>query len=254
MLRAAGIGAAAATALALASVAYGGPAATDSNGNVSVVDIGLSPPVASSRRAPVGAEVTFHEFFGNRDGQPLPRVTRTVIEVPPGTRDNGRLFAKCPLPKTPEELGSKRCKRAARVGSGTVEADARPTIEEPLAGTLTVYNGGLRNGHPTLIMLADVRVGSGKASGELDFEVRGSKLTSLDPPEGTPQGLFTITKVDVLLGKTIRRRSGGKRVRVSLFETPRTCRHGTWRSRSTQTFEGGGHLTAVDTAPCVPAR
>src|SRR3954470_17737599 len=243
MLKLASIGAAAASAVALVSVAHAGPAATDSNGNVSVVDIALTPPVASSRRTPVGAEVSFHEFFGNRNGHPLPRVTRTVIEVPAGTRNNGRLFAKCPLPKTPEQLGSKRCKRAARVGSGTIEADARPTIEEPLVGELTVYNGALHNGNPTLVMLADVTVGNGKASGELDFEMRGSKLTSLDPPKGTPQGLFTITKVDVALAKTIHVRRGGKRVRVSLFETPRTCRRGTWRSSSTQIFEGSGHLT-----------
>jgi hypothetical protein len=253
MLKLASIGAAAAAAAVLVSAAHAGPAATDSNGNVSVVDIGLSPPLAGTRAKPVGAKVTFQEFFGNRNGQPLPRVTRTVIEVPKGTRNNGRLFAKCPLPRTPEELGSKRCKRAARIGSGTVEADARPTIEEPLVGDLTVYNGGLRHGNPTLVLLADVKLGTGKVSGELDFEMRGTKLTSIDPPKGTPQGLFTITKVDVVLGKTVRLRRGGKRVRVSLFETPTVCRRGTWRSSSTQTFEGGGHLTAHDTAPCVAA-
>jgi hypothetical protein len=248
------MGAAAASAVALVSVARAGPAATDPNGNVSVVDIALSPPVASSRTAPVGATVSFHEFFGNRNGARLPRVTRTTIKLPAGTRENGRLFPKCALPKTPGELGSKRCTRASRMGTGTVEADARPTIEQPLAGQLVAYNGELRRGNPTLILLAEVTVGNSKVTGELDFEVRGSKLVSLDPPKGTPQGLFTITKVDTVLGRAIGVRRGGHRVRVSLFETPRTCGHGTWRSSSTQTFEGGGSLTAFDTAPCLSAR
>ena len=254
MLKLASTGAATALAVVLVSVAHAGPAATDSKGNVSVIDIALSPPVASTRGAPVGATLTFHEFFGNRKGAQPPRVTRTTIRLPQDTRYNGRLFPKCPLPRTPGELGSRRCSRASRVGSGTVEADARPTIEQPLAGKIVVYNGELRKGNPTLILLAEVAVGNGKAMGELDFEVRGSTLISLEPPKGTPMGLFTITKVSAVAGKTIDARRNGRRVRVSLIETPHTCRHGTWRSSETQSFEGGGSLTAYDTAPCLSGR
>jgi hypothetical protein len=238
----------------LISIAHAGPASTDSDGNVSVVDVALSPPVASSRRAPVGATLTFQEFFGNRKGAPLPRVTKTSLEFPAGTRNNGRLFAKCDLPDTPTELGKKRCSRASRIGTGTVEADARPTIEEPLSGKIVAYNGELRRGNPTVILLADVQVGGGKVTGELDFEMRGSTLVSLAPPEGTPEGLFVITGVDLSVGKTIRVRSGGRRVSASLITTPRTCRKGIWRTRATQTFEGGATLTAFDTSPCLPAR
>jgi hypothetical protein len=99
-----------------------------------------------------------------------------------------------------------------------------------------------------------VTVGNGKVNGELDFELRGSTLTSIEPPKGTPQGLFTITKVNAVLRRTTFVRRRGRRVRISLFETPRTCLHGTWRSSSIQTFEGGGSLTAFDTTPCVAAR
>src|SRR3954467_3756466 len=94
-------GAVAAVAVALVSSAHAGPAATDRNGNVSVLDVALSPPVASSRRAPVGATLTFNEFFGNRNGARPPTVTKTAITLPADTRGNGRLFPKCPLPKTP---------------------------------------------------------------------------------------------------------------------------------------------------------
>jgi hypothetical protein len=218
-----------------------------------VVDVALSPPIASSPGAPVGATLTFQEFFGNRNGAQLPRVTRTALEFPAGTRNNGRLFAKCDIPDSSAEVGKKRCSRASRIGSGSVEADARPSIEQPLAGKLVAYNGELHRGNPTVILLADVTVGGGVVTGELDFEMRGSTLISLAPPEGTPEGLFTITKVDLSVGKTIRVRRGGRRVRVSLINTPRTCRQGTWRTRATQTFEGGGTLTAFDTSPCVPA-
>jgi hypothetical protein len=219
-----------------------------------VVDVALSPPLASSRRAPVGATLSFQEFFGNRRGARLPRVTRTTLRLPAGTRNNGRLFPKCDIPDTPAEFGKKRCSRASRIGSGTVEVDARPTIEDPLAGTLVAYNGELSRGKPTVVLLADVTLGTGKAAGELDFQVDGSTLTSLTPPKGTPEGLFVITKVDLTVAGTTRVRRGGRRVRVDLIETPLTCNHGTWRSSSTQAFEGGGSLTALDSSPCLPAR
>lgn len=247
------LGSAAVLAAGLAAGAHAGPAATDSNGNVSVVDVELSPPVASTPARPVGATLTYHEFFGNRNGAVLPRVTKTTIKLPPGTRSNARLFRTCDLPDTPEEVGKSRCINASRVGSGTVEVDARPALAEPLGGKLAVYNGEPRGGKPTLILLATVVVGGNKVTGELDFATRGSTLVSLPPPEGTPQGLFVITKVDAAIRATTIARRGGRRTRVSFIETPRVCRRGTWRSSSTQAFEGGGSLTAFDTAPCSPA-
>jgi len=245
---------AAVLAAGLAAGAHAGPAATDPNGNVSVVDVALSPPVASTPARPVGATLTFHEFFGNRNGAVLPRVTTTTIRLPPGTRSNARLFRTCDLPDTPEAFGKSRCSNASRVGSGTVEVDARPAIAEPLGGKLAAYNGEPRGGKPTLILLATVVVGGNEVTGELDFAVRGSTLVSLPPPEGTPRGLFVITKVDTTIRATTIVRRGGRRTRVSFIETPRICRRGTWRSTSTQVFEGGGSLTAFDTAPCSPAR
>jgi hypothetical protein len=242
---------AAVSAAGLAAGAHAGPAATDSNGNVSVVDVELSPPVASTPARPVGATLTFHEFFGNRNGAVLPRVTKTTIKLPPGTRTNARLFRTCDLPDTPEEVGKSRCINASRVGSGTVEVDARPALAEPLGGKLVAYNGEPRGGKP--ILLANVVVGGNKVTGELDFATRGSTLVSLPPPEGTPQGLFVITKVDAAIRATTIARRGGRRTQVSFVETPRVCRRGTWRSSSTQAFEGGGSLTAFDTAPCSPA-
>ena len=248
------LGSAAVLGAGLAAGAHAGPAATDPNGNVSVVDVELSPPVASTPARPVGATLTFHEFFGNRNGAVLPRVTKTTIKLPPGTRSNARLFRTCDLPDTPEEVEKRRCINASRVGSGTVEVDARPTLAEPLAGKLAAYNGEPRGGRPTLILLATVVVGGSAVRGELDFQMRGSTLVSLPPPEGTPEGLFVITKVDAVIRATTIVRRGGRRVRVSFIETPRVCRRGTWRSSSTQAFEGGGSLTAFDTAPCLPAR
>jgi hypothetical protein len=248
------LGAATALVAGLAGGAHAGPAATDSDGNVSIVDIALSPPVASSPTRPVGATLTFHEFFGNRKGSLLPRVSKTTIRLPPGTRTNGRLFPKCDLPDNPDEVGRRRCTKRSRIGSGTLEVDARPTLEQPLGGKLAAYNGELRDGRPTLILLATVVVGGSPVRGELDFQVRGSTLVSLPLPAGTPQGLFVITKVNAAIRATTVVRRSGRRVRVNLIETPRICRRGTWRSSSTQAFEGGGSLTAFDTAACSPAR
>jgi hypothetical protein len=248
------LGAATASAAALAAGAHAGPAATDSEGNVSIVDIALSPPVASSLGRPVGATLTFHEFFGNRNGSLLPHVIKTTIRLPRGTRTNGRLFPKCDLPDNPDEVGKRRCSKRSRVGSGTLEVDARPALAQPLGGKLAAYNGELRDGRPTLILLATVVVGDSAVNGELDFQVRGSTLVSLPLPEGTPEGLFEITKVNAAIRASRVARRSGRRVRVNFVETPRICRRGTWRSSSTQAFEGGGSLTAFDTAACSPAR
>jgi hypothetical protein len=142
------LGSAAVLAAGLAAEAHAGPAATDSNGNVSVVEVELSPPVASTPARPVGATLTYHEFFGNRNGAVLPRVTKTTIKLPPGTRSNARLFRTCDLPDTPEEVGKSRCINASRVGSGTVEVDARPALAEPLGGKLAATTASLGAASP----------------------------------------------------------------------------------------------------------
>src|SRR4051812_31485239 len=215
---------------ALAAGADAGPATTDSQGNVSTIDVGIAPPVSGRRPA----RVTFQEFFGNRNGTKPPRALKTTITLTAGLRSNARLFAKCPLPATSSDVGKKRCKPSARVGGGTVEVDARPAVADPLPGTITAYNGTFRAGKPTLILLADVVVGGSTVTGELDFEFTGSKLTSLDAPQGTTPAPFTVTKVEMTVGRTIRVRRGGRRVRVSLLQTPPRCRGGLWHSSELQ--------------------
>jgi hypothetical protein len=128
------------------------------------------------------------------------------------------------------------------VGEGTFEADARPTLDEPVTGSFQIYNGERRRGRTTLIFLAEAEVGRATVRSEVDYRYVGSTLRTIPPPEGTPTGLFTLTKVSLKLGGKFR----GK----SYVRTPRGCA-GAWRFRETSFFEGGGSITARDAAPCV---
>ena len=131
------LGAVAAVGAGLAAGAHAGPAATDTDGNVSVLDVALSPPVAGSRANPVGATLTFHEFFGNRKGAVLPRVTKTTIRLPPGTaqqrpplpevrpaRPARRGWKEALRPGLPDRLGHGGGRRPAG-GRGATRGEAR---------------------------------------------------------------------------------------------------------------------------------
>jgi hypothetical protein len=139
-------------------------------------------------------------------------------------------------------VGVDRCKDSARVGRGTFEADPRPTLAERVSGKFVIYNGERRQGRTTLIFLAEAQVGGNAVKSEIDFEYVGSTLRSLQPPEGTPEGLFSLTKTDA----TIRARHRGK----SYVTAPSGCR-GWWHFRETVFFQGGGSITARDRVPCV---
>jgi hypothetical protein len=235
----------------LSSLAEAGPPATDPNGNFMVVDIDVFPP-----RAGQGVTIGYHFFGGNRlTGQRPPGVRDETIRFP-GFRSNGRLFPKCPLPRTAQELGRNRCSNAARVGGGTGEADARPLVGGFIPIRVSAFNGSLRNGNPTLIFLATATVGSQAVNAEIDFEVRraggGFNLVLLPAPPGAPTGLFSLTRADLTFGKTIRRRRGRRTILTSFIEAPLTCRPQGWLLSQTTAFtDGSPTLTARDVHPCV---
>ena len=214
-----------------------GPATTQANGNFLMIDMDVTPPRANS-----GATLRYHAFFGNRKGAVSPREARSEIRLHRGFRLRGPVFPRCPLPRDPSEVGKSRCPRRARVGQGTFEADARPLLAGPVSGSFRIYNGQLRRGRPTLILLARAEVGGATVRSEVDYRYGGSTLRSLPPPAGAPTGLFSLTKVSL--------RIGAKRRGRSYVATPRRCR-GSWRFRETSFFEGGGSISARDTVSCV---
>lgn len=217
--------------------AQAGAPTTDANGNFLMIDMDVSPPRAGS-----GATIRYHAFFGNRNGDLLPREAGNTIQFAKGFRLNGRAFPECPLPRDSSDFGEDRCRQRAKVGEGTFEADARPALAQPVTGTFEIFNGKLRRGRTTLILLAEARVGDGSVNSELDYEYVGSTLRRIPPPEGVPSGLFSVTKTAIKLG----RKHGGR----SYVRTPRRCR-GSWGFRETSFFEGGGSISARDRVACV---
>ena len=234
----------------LAPAASAGPATVLPNGDFGVVDFDVSPPVAGAPSMTIG----YHAFFGNRNGERAPTQS-TVIRLPRGTRSNGPFFRQCPLPTTTAEVGTARCPSASRIGGGTFEADARPTLPEPVSGTIEAYNGTPNGDRPTVIFIAIAQVGGNTVRTELDLAFddsgRAPALVEIPPPEGTPTGLYSLTRVDVTIGKTIRQRVRGRRVVTGLLEPPATCRR-TWLFEEEVVLANGrGTIVARDRVPCV---
>jgi hypothetical protein len=241
----------AALAFIVVPAASAGPATVNANGDFGVVDFDVAPPVAG---AP-SMVLSYHAFFGNRNGERLPDDERTTIRLPRGSRSNGPLFAQCRLPQSSSDVGSDRCSNATKIGSGTFEADARPLVAEPVTGELTVYNGEQVAGTPTVIIRATTQVGGSAFSSELDFAVRNSggamELVTIPPPEGTATGVFTVSRVDLTIGRTMLRRVGRRRVPTGVLVPPRTCR-GRWTFSETEVLPGGrAPITARDDVACL---
>jgi hypothetical protein len=234
----------------LAPAAQAGPATVLPSGDFGVVDFDVAPPVAG---AP-SMTLDYHAFFGNRNGTRRPDDVETRIRLPRGTRSNGPLLPKCPLPKTANEVGAARCPAGAKIGAGTFEADARPTVPNPVSGTLQVYNGEQVAGTPTVIFLAEAQVGGSAVRSELDFSLKHSggpaELETLPPPDGTPTGLFSLTRVDAKIGKTFRTRVKGRRVSTGVLVPPKTCRK-SWHFEEIAVMKGNGVIIAPDDVPCI---
>lgn len=231
-----------------------GPATVNPNGDFGVVDFDVSPPVAGAE----SMTIRYQAFFGNRNGERVPANQSTRIRLPRGSRSNGPFFPQCRLPRTAAEVGSQRCRSSARIGRGTFEADARPTVATPVTGTLEVFNGEPVADTPSVIFLATAQVGGSIVRSELDFALRTlngtPELVDIPPPEGTATGLFSVTRIDVIIGRTIRQRAGRRRITTGLLVPPRTCR-GTWRFEEIATLpDGRGTITARDDVPCVTRR
>ena len=234
----------------IAPAAHAGPATVHPNGDFGVVDFEVTPPVAGAPSVTIG----YHGFFGNRNGERLPTQS-TTIRLPRGTRSNGPFFRQCRLPATAAELGTARCPRAARVGGGTFEADARPLVAEPVTGTVEIYNGTPNADRPTLIFIAVAQVGGSESRSEVDFAFdesgRVPGLVELPPPQGAPTGVYTLTRVDITIGKTIRQRVGRRRVVTGLIVPPRTCRRAWLFEEEVTLADGRGSIVARDRVPCV---
>jgi hypothetical protein len=243
------LGLAAAALSLVAGAAQAGRTAKDANGNFLVVEVDVYPPTTSTRAVEQGVTLHYHFLFGNRTGRPVPsrRAPGAItINLPTGFKVNGGLVARCPLPKTNQELGNDRCPPGSRVGSGTGEAQIGSTF---VPAQITLFNGERRKGNPTLIFRAIATLGGQRLAVEEDLEIRNPttrpQLVTLPSPDPATAGAIPVTEVDVRVGRTVRGRP--------YIAASRTCK-GFWTFSQTDVFDNNaGRLTATDRVACARA-
>ncbi len=149
--------------------------------------------------------------------------------------------------------GAAVCSSTAKVGSGSVVVNARPTIASLVTGKVTAYNGvddsgaeGFPKGSPVLFLYVATSLGLNET---LPFHVVTAPggatelLTTVTKPAkpGVQPGSFTIRTIDL-------RVSGSGR--ANYLSDPRSCR-GSWPFALTvKNFFGKPSVTAKDTVKC----
>jgi hypothetical protein len=250
------------TGVAAVGAATAGSPATDANGNFAVLDVDLTPPKASTSKIRRGVAVDLHYFAGNsKTGARSPYGGDIAIRLPRQMVVNAARFpVKCPLPTTSDQLGdASRCPAASKVGGGSVQLDARSAIDDPINGTVEVFNGALRGKRATLVLMLTAPMGTSAFHSEIDLEHSksatgpyGSKLATIHPVVDPTAGFATPRQIDVTIpNQATKVKVGDKRVRIHLLETPRKCEK-TWQfAFTTATSAGAATLTATDAVGCV---
>ena len=238
--------------LATAGTALAGPATTNSDGDVLVLSVGVTPPAASTARTPQGVGLQIDAFAGNRvaANQAIPTNSITFT-LPRGLVENGTEFPACTI--TPDAISP--CTPATQLGSGTAEiALLNPGGEAPsfTPARVTLYNGAppTAGGPTSLALIARVR---GRPEGELDFLVKPSPHGLIVSQElvATSGPGIGITKLSLTIPdrETTIRVKRHARV-VHFLDAPMTCT-GSWPFTLITTSAGRKPLVATDSEPCV---
>ena len=176
-----------------------------------------------------------------------PIMNRIVIKLP-GGKYNASKFPRCKLAVL-QARGPNGCPRGAKIGSGTGVGLARPVVEDPVNGKLTIFNGEKQGGKdtvlvyvfpdlgPTFVSVGKVIKSGGKYT--LDFNIPPIK-TLPSAPDASVTSVKTKTPV-----KRIRK---GKRKHY-LIVAPKKC-SGTWKASGTFYFATGETKTVDVSQKC----
>jgi hypothetical protein len=243
-----------ATLTGLAVIAAGAFAGevTSSSGQVQTLEAGHSSTKTSKKKQPRGVRVTIKLSLRKTDGSKASPTTRAVVRLPKGIGLNYRDFPTCDQRKL-EANGPSACPSKSRVGTGRIEADARPVLPQ-VGGTVRAFNG--KNRTYLLYVVPEIssplviagKLKGSKRSPRLDFNV---PLVPTLP--GQPNA--TLTYFEVKTGAKIkkRKRVRGKRRRVTVnyIENPRGCsRKSGWNWQIDFTYENGETLSPTDQVRC----
>jgi hypothetical protein len=223
-------------ALAVAGIAY------------AAVNVTFSATASPNKaNKPTGLKVN----IGSTDDTPgalqPPIMNRIVIKLPGGTY-NASKFPRCKLAVL-QARGPTACPSKSKIGSGTGIGLARPVVEDPVNGKLTIFNGDKQGGRdtvlvfvfpdlgPTFVSVGKVIKKGGKYT--LDFTVPAIK-TLPNAPDASVTSVKTNTP-----RKSIKK---GKRKHY-LIIAPRTCK-GTWKASATFYFATGETKTVSFSQKC----
>jgi len=224
------------TALAVAGIAYAAVNVTFS--------ATLSPNKANK---PTALNVN----VGSTDTTPgalQPPIMNRIVMKLAGGKYNASKFPRCKLASL-QAKGPKGCPSGSKIGTGTGIGLARPVVEDPVNGKLTIFNGAKVGGRDTVLVyvfpdLGPTFVSVGKviktgSKYKLDFNIPPIK-TLPNAPDASVTSVKTKTPV-----KRIRK---GSR-KYYLIIAPARC-SGTWKGTGTFYFANGETKTVPISQKC----
>jgi hypothetical protein len=181
-----------------------------------------------------------------------PIMNRIVIKLPPGGKYGASKFKRCRLAVL-QARGPSGCPSGSKIGTGSGVGMARPVVQDPVNGKLTIFNGERRGGRDTVLVyvfpdLGPTFVSVGKvirkgSTYTLDFNIPPIK-TLPSAPDASVVSVKTKTPV-----KKVTKRSGKRKRRYYLIVAPRRC-SGTWRGSATFYFATGETVTVPTSQKC----
>jgi hypothetical protein len=224
------------TALALAGIAY------------AAVNVTFSATVSPNKaNKPTALNVS----VGSTDTTPgalQPPIMNRIVMKLAGGKYNASKFPRCKLASL-QAKGPKGCPSGSKIGTGTGIGLARPVVEDPVNGKLTIFNGAKVGGRDTVLVyvfpdLGPTFVSVGKviktgSKYKLDFNIPPIK-TLPNAPDASVTSVKTKTPV-----KRIRK---GSR-KYYLVIAPARC-SGTWKGTGTFYFANGETKTVPISQKC----
>lgn len=223
-------------ALALAGIAY------------AAVNVTFSATASPNKaNKPTGLKVNIASTDDTPGALQPPIMNRIVIKLP-GGKFNASKFTRCNLASL-QAKGPKGCSSRSKIGTGTGIGLARPVVEDPVNGKLTLFNGNKVGGRdtvlvyvfpdlgPTFVSVGKVIKSGGKYT--LDFNIPPIK-TLPNAPDASVTSVKTNTP-----RKSVKK---GKRKHY-LIIAPRKCSK-TWKASATFYFATGETKTVSYSQKC----
>ena len=200
---------------------------------------------------PTSLKVNF-EVSDDTPGALQPPIMNRVVIKLPGGKYNANRFKRCKLAAL-QARGPNGCPRASRIGKGTGVGMARPVVEDPVNGKLTIFNGARQGGRdtvlvyvfpdlgPTFVSVGKVIKRGGKYN--LDFTIPPIK-TLPSAPDASVTSVKTTTP-----RKKVTKRSGKRKRTYHLIVAPKKCKR-TWKASATFYFATGETKTVSAKQRC----